>query len=178
MKTKILALTLMIGLPAVALAQTASPAGSAPVHGQEPAIPSPNDDRVNQMTPELTNNGNSNRIRSQTNGMNSYGSSNSWPSSENNGWTNRNGVGGMNGSMATNKYNPYANYINPNSVSINPNSTNVNPYANYTNPYVSGGGTDSPTNRSGGNYGNDRLTNISSMNGMTNESNTNTNRPH
>jgi hypothetical protein len=117
MKTKIVALTLLTGLAAYVMAQSAPPATLTP------------DGRALQNGYQtdgvILGVGTNNLSPAKTNGANGfYG---------NNGMSNGNGVNVV---TNANKYNPYATYTNPNSTYINPNSTNVSRGSQYTNPYA------------------------------------------
>ena len=125
MKIKISILSLVIGLTANAMAQSAPPAGTQPGSatiapgnsGQ--TISSQNGSQVNGVIPGISTN---NINPANTNGFNG-----------NNGTNNGNGMtNGVNGNPYATYTNPNAIYTNPNSIYINPNSTNINP--NYTYP--------------------------------------------
>ena len=106
MKTKILALTLMIGLTAVVLAQTASLAGSAPAQpapattspgnsGQ--TMPSPNGNQMNGVIPGVSTNNITATNTDLSNGTNG-----------NNRAPDGNNTSGMTNGVNVNPYNPYA----------------------------------------------------------------------
>jgi hypothetical protein len=120
MKTKILTLTLMIGLAAYTMAQTAPPAGTAPAHPGSPPVQNQTISSQN-----ITNFGVS------TNNINPANTNLLSGTNWNNGATNGNV---MNGMIKTVKGNPFATYTNPNSIYTNPNSVFVNPNSTNINP--------------------------------------------
>jgi|SRR5450432_2121002 hypothetical protein len=131
MKTKILALTLLIGLTIDAMAQSAPIAASAPPQAAPLATAPGNSGQAMSLLNGSQTNGvipvvSTNHMNfANTNGANGFNASN--------GPANRRGTNVM---TNTNKFNPYANYTNPNAIYINPNSTNVSPGSQYTNPYA------------------------------------------